>query len=66
MKPGNFELVVKAALRCFIPSCADEEDLKSPSNALKIGHDVKRMVSAKLAQGVISEDEKNEKWLKIF
>lgn len=43
LQPKYFEIVVKGALICCLPADADEEDLKSPSNTIKLGHDVKRI-----------------------
>ena len=47
LKPGHFDDFVKGALLTASPNLDDEEDLKSPSTALKLGYDLKRLVGAK-------------------
>ncbi|XP_060563321.1 uncharacterized protein LOC132722776 isoform X3 [Ruditapes philippinarum] len=64
LAPKYFEVVTKAALVCC--HAEDEEDLKAPSNALKLGHDIKRMVDAKLAKAIIQEDNDEQKEAQDF
>ncbi|XP_033725242.1 uncharacterized protein LOC117315207 [Pecten maximus] len=69
-QPSNFDVVVKGALRCCFPADADEEELKSPSNAIKLGHDIKRLVSAKLAKALMAgnacKKKEAEEFLKLM
>jgi len=46
LEPDKFDHVVTAALTTASPGFDDEEDLKSPSTAIKLGYDIKRMVGA--------------------
>lgn len=46
--PEHFDDVAFAALQTASPGFDDMEDLKSPSTAIKLGYDVKRMVTAKM------------------
>ena len=46
LQPKHFDDLVKAALVCSSPSLEDLDDLKSPSTAIKMGYDIKRMVNA--------------------
>ena len=46
LQPNHFDDLVKAALVCSSASLEDLEDLKSPSTAIKMGYDIKRMVNA--------------------
>lgn len=62
LAPVYFETIIKAALVC----CHAEEDLKAPSNAIKLGHDIKRMVNAKLAKAIINEDASQKKEAQDF
>jgi len=59
LAPGYFETIIKAALVCC--HAEDEEDLKAPSNAIKLGHDIKRMVNAKLAKAIVNDDAIQQK-----
>ena len=64
--PGRFDTVVNAALLCCNVQDMDDEDLKSPSNAIKLGYDIKRMASVKMGTAIKDEDEKKEKEAKKF
>ncbi|OWF35847.1 hypothetical protein KP79_PYT23048 [Mizuhopecten yessoensis] len=55
LSPKSFDNTVLAALKCCNQD--DEEDLKSPTNAIKLGYDIKRMASAKLATALKEGDE---------
>ena len=46
LEPDKFDHVVMTALTTASPGFDDEEDLKSPSTAIKLGYDIKRMVGA--------------------
>lgn len=45
--PAHFQDVMKAAVMCAYPYMDDIEDLKSPSNAIKIKHDLVRLLDIK-------------------
>jgi hypothetical protein len=49
LKPEHFDKIVTAAIRCCLPYIDDIEDLASPSNALKLKYDLKRLINAKWA-----------------
>jgi hypothetical protein len=59
LQPKYFDDIVLAALKCS-KQC-DEEDLKSPSNAIKLGYDIKRMASAKLERALMEDDGQKKK-----
>ncbi|CAG2222876.1 unnamed protein product [Mytilus edulis] len=52
-----YEYFAKAALICSKQVVNDEEDLNSPSNAIKLGYDIKRMASAKLGEALVEGDD---------
>lgn len=54
LTPALFESVVKATLTTASPDFDDDEDLKAPSTAIKLGNDIKRMVGAKWAMSLKS------------
>ena len=56
LKPHLFDLVVKAALQCAILSYDDEEDLKHPNVAIKLGFDIARLAYAKLSTAMKTAD----------
>jgi len=56
LTPGFFNDVVKAALTTASQDFDDEEDLQSPSTALKMGYDLKRMAGARWAMCLKSGD----------
>lgn len=49
--------VAKGALITASPGFDDEEDLQAPSTAIRLGYEIKRMLSAKWAEGIKSKDE---------
>lgn len=63
LEPQNFDLVVKAALKCSLPVMDDFDDLKSPSNAIKLKYDIRRLENAKYAF-LLKEDEPNKEEMK--
>ncbi|OWF39286.1 hypothetical protein KP79_PYT22706 [Mizuhopecten yessoensis] len=65
LKPKHFDAVVQAALWCFSVN-GDEEDLLSPSNCIKLGHDIKRMLSTKLATAIKNDDDLKRKEVEGF
>ena len=47
MKPQHFQNLGLAALRCSYPSADDSEELISPSNAIKLKYDIRRLIDSK-------------------
>ncbi len=47
LAPQHFDAIAKAAITVSMPNFEDEEDLKSPSNAIKLKYDLIRLVNAK-------------------
>lgn len=66
LQPKYFDIVAQAALKCSKQDESDEEDLQSPSNAVKLGFDIKRMASAKLAMALIGDDQGKKDEAKAF
>lgn len=44
---NEFDTVAKAAIQVAMPFMDDEEELKAPSNAIKLKYDIQRMINAK-------------------
>ncbi|KAH3754703.1 hypothetical protein DPMN_189384 [Dreissena polymorpha] len=59
LKPMHFEYLVQAALLTCSPKLDKEENLSAPSNALKLGHDLKRMCNGKIGLAIIHDDKKS-------
>uniref|UniRef100_A0A8W8MQQ1 Uncharacterized protein n=1 Tax=Magallana gigas TaxID=29159 RepID=A0A8W8MQQ1_MAGGI len=57
LRSENFDNVAKGALITASPGFDDEEDLKAPLTAIRLGYEIKRMLSAKWAEGIKSKDE---------
>ncbi|KAJ8018205.1 hypothetical protein HOLleu_43939 [Holothuria leucospilota] len=57
LDPTYFTYVARAALKVAQQDNEDEEDLKAPSNALKLSYDIKRMANIKLAQAIQARDQ---------
>ena len=66
MSPEHFDNVCLGAIKSCIPFSDDEEDLTSPSNALKLKYDVKRLVNAKWAFCIKRGKGEEEKQCKKF
>ena len=49
LQTSYFDMIIEAAIRCCLPYMDDIEDLKAPSNGIKLKYDLKRLVSAKWA-----------------
>jgi hypothetical protein len=64
--PEHFDDVVKAALLCAAQDADDEEDLATPSNAIKLSYDLKRFASIKLALAIKQGDEVKRRQSKDF
>ena len=76
LEPGMFESIAIATLETCSPAADDHEQLDAPSNAIKLGHDIRRLcyikigLSIKNRQGNVKEMSRKwimtGKWLKIF
>ncbi|XP_033729942.1 uncharacterized protein LOC117319213 [Pecten maximus] len=60
LKPSRFDDVALAAIKCCIPFVDDEEDLQSPSNAIKLKYDIRRLLNAKWANVIKSMTDVSE------
>ncbi|VDI46116.1 Hypothetical predicted protein [Mytilus galloprovincialis] len=49
LHPSRFDMLVGAALQCCLPYMDDMEELKAPSNGIKIKYDLRRMITARWA-----------------
>ncbi|XP_071169348.1 uncharacterized protein [Mytilus edulis] len=47
LKPQHFGDIVVAAIKCSYPNADDNEDLLSPSNAIKLKYDINRLICSK-------------------
>lgn len=61
LAPENFNSIVKAALLTASSTMDDDEDLGTPSNALKLGFDLKRLISIKLGLAVMRKNVEERK-----
>ena len=52
LKPSYFDAIIEATLLTAAPNMDDVDDLAKPSNAIKLGFDVKRMINAKLGLAI--------------
>jgi hypothetical protein len=66
LKPEHFDMVVKAALACAAQDADDEEDLATPSNAIKLHYDLQRLTSIKMGIAMKIGDTKTRKDCKTF
>jgi len=64
MRPAYFDVMVKSAISISLPDMDDEEELRSPSNAIKIKYDLVRVAHTKklVASMEYDKDRKNEFW----
>ena len=62
----NFDAVVEGTFVTAAASAEDKDDLMSPSNAIKLGFDVKRMLNIKKAFAIMADDEKSRKDVDSF
>ena len=54
--PEYFDYVVQATLACAAVDMDDEEELKTPSNAIKLGFEIKRVLASKKAFAIRAKD----------
>jgi len=52
LKPEYFETIVKATLLASLSNLDDEDELQSPSNALKLGYDITRLINIKIGLAI--------------
>jgi hypothetical protein len=55
--PDHFDLVVKSTLQTAVPGLDDERLLEKPSNAIKLGFDIKHMVNIKVGLAIQENDK---------
>jgi len=58
LKPEYFEALVEATIMTATPSIDDEEELEKPSNAVKLGYDIKRLINSKIGMAIMQNDLK--------
>jgi hypothetical protein len=52
LRPQHFDLCIKSAFECANQDVDDMEELASPSNAIKIGYELKRIVGIKIGTAI--------------
>lgn len=57
LKETKFDTIVKGTLATAVVD--DEEDLQKPSNALKLGIDLKRMINIKIVS-IMNKDQQSQ------
>ena len=57
LKPECFDTIVKATILTASPEMDDEEELKAPSTAIKLGYDIKRLAGTKWGNGLRRNDQ---------
>lgn len=57
IRPQHFDKCVTAALKTAYQDMDDIDDLKAPSNAIKLGHELKRLSNIKLGLAIRSRDQ---------
>ena len=61
MKPEHFNSIVDAAILTAAPVEDDDDDiLGSPSNAIKLGYDIKRLINGKIGLSIMSKDPNSQ------
>ena len=66
LSPKYFDAFVEGSLHVSVPFMDDEEELKSPSNAIKLKYDIKRMMNCKYGIAMRQGDEEKEKECERF
>ena len=61
LKPEHFQTLVQATIITAMPYMDDEENLASPSYAIKLGYDLKRLINGKIGLSIIGEDQNSRK-----
>lgn len=56
LKPEHFDEVIQATLMCASTDMDDTDDLQNPSNAIKLGFEIKRLVASKKGLAIRARD----------
>ncbi|XP_069109552.1 uncharacterized protein [Argopecten irradians] len=59
LQPQYFDVLAEATLSIADPSKEDAEDLAKPSNAVKLGYDLKRLINCKIGLSIMGNDQKS-------
>ncbi|XP_021353744.1 uncharacterized protein LOC110450516 [Mizuhopecten yessoensis] len=57
LKPSHLDEIIKATLMTASQSVDNEEDIQKPSNAIKLGYDIKRLLNGKIGLAIKSGDK---------
>ena len=57
LEPGMFESIAIATLETCSPAADDHEQLDAPSNAIKLGHDIRRLCYIKIGLSIKNRQE---------
>jgi hypothetical protein len=57
LRPQYFDMLCRAAIATATKDVDDMEDLKSPSNAIKLGYELKRLINIKLGLAIRERDK---------
>lgn len=60
LKPAHFNDIAKATLMTAGASKNDEENLEKPSNAIKLGHDIKKLINIKIGLAILKKDDQSK------
>ena len=60
LRSQYFESIVEACILTASPFLDDEEQLKSPSNAIKLGYDIKRLLNGKIGLAIMASDTSSQ------
>jgi len=66
LKPAYFHSIAKATLTTAGVDLEDAENLEKPSNAVKLGHDIKRLANIKIGLAIIKEEKKEKEEAEDF
>ena len=66
LHPQHFDLVIEACLMCASVHMDDLTDLETPSNAIKLGHDIRRACGTKLGLAIRQTNDEHKKEAKDF
>ena len=66
LRPRYFNQVTVAAYQCALQDDDCEEQFGAPSNAIKLGFDIKRLASIALVDAMIHRDKERRRELKDF
>lgn len=60
LKAEHFDALVEATLKTAAPDLNDEEVLEKPSNAIKLGYDLKRLINLKIGMAIMHNDKRSK------